>query len=91
MKAILVTDMPIDCQHCTLVQRDYGNDYWCQFVGDLEFDEVSKIHERCPLKKMPTKNDYEGSYVEYAKVSALEAFHQGLAIGWNDCIEEIER
>lgn len=87
MRAILVIDKPIDCQSCRLVQRDYGNDYWCQFVGELEYDEMTKIHEDCPLKEMPEKRILPSSEVQNTNYGEEPWFSDG----WNACLEEIEK
>ena len=72
MKAILILDeMPIVCNECPL-------------LGELEYDEMTKIHEDCPLKEMPEKKDYDGSYVEKVDINSF-------LLGWNACIEEIEK
>ena len=96
MKAILVLDeMPNKCEDCPLYQdpicvgtlkKDFG--VWGCYVVLHGEDEKPYW---CPLKEMPKKEDYEKSYVEYAKVSALELFHHGFAVGWNSCLKEIEK
>ena len=65
-KAILVIDMPKNCDECTLN---------CDGICGAEQEPVHSIV--CPLKPMPqSKNDRYG----------LDKY----AMGWNECLKEIE-
>lgn len=81
MKAILVIDMPKDCEHCDLM---------ASFVEDCARCSVTytpirngKAKKECPLRPMPEKKEpfYDINIQEYDK----------RVDGWNDCIEEIEK
>ena len=76
-KAILIMDMPKNCDECILYyERDY-----CDYCGIrneyIDINVLQSKPEWCPLKEVLQKPDYppinESSYVA----------------GWNACIDEI--
>lgn len=76
-KAILVIDMPSCCHTCRL--EHYG---LC--MGTLERKAIvndSTMPNYCNLKPLPEKKEVNLE-LDY------EAYYQ---IGWNECIEEIEK
>ena len=83
MKAILVVDMPSDCNHCQFA--DFSNGQWeCnQHKGGriAESMKISSTPSWCPLKPMPQKQE-----TDWARgVATNEAYIDG----WNDCLDEI--
>lgn len=77
MKAVLIIDMPVNCSQCPCYE-----DYDCNVLNECIFDEYGNPRDiECPLKPMPEKIEvnYELDY---------EAYYQ---MGWNDCLEEIEK
>ena len=85
MKAILVMDMPSDCNDCLLCRYAHNmepfdeDEAYCEKLFKSVKEEISKETKPdwCPLKPMPEKPDYppinENSYVA----------------GHNACIDEI--
>ena len=75
MKSILIIDTPKNCLDCQLMV-----DGWCYGVkADRTQDAISTKDRTCwcPLKNLPNEfgNDIEDQY----------------AIGWNDCLKEIQK
>lgn len=91
MKAILILDMPTCCEDCPCMNwASYEDEILCGALGEELFvnekEEVIKS-KRCPLKPMPQKE-------EKPKESGLNwdnAFNCGFVVGWNACLEEIEK
>lgn len=83
MKAVLVLDdMPKSCHACPLTYIDYGDDaYYGANTTRCVIDKDTIPHhgkwDECPLKPLPNEfgNDIEDQY----------------AIGWNRCLEEIQK
>lgn len=78
MKAILVIDVPKDCEHCdcSFDDTDYG-----LFCSPLKRN-IFVRNERpswCPLRPLPSKK-YEHPYPHE---------NNEYAYGWNDCLKEI--
>ena len=88
-KAILVIDkIPnncYDCRYCRFDARRY-NFRGCILtdtdVQDGTIDICKEVHSCCPLKPMPEKKE-EGDY--------MEDYGSLVAIGWNKCLEELEK
>ena len=78
-KAILVIDMPDNCNKCPLFCSHYS-DMCCSGLSNRSIDYPYPIdfrQEWCPLKKLPEKMKYcNGTY-------------NGEVKGWNLCLEEI--
>lgn len=83
MKAILVIDMPRDCEECPLYDEYQMR---CYYLRNDKY-AVDVIPSWCPLKPLPQKE-------EKPKVSGGldwdNAFNCGYVVGWNACLEEIE-
>ena len=89
MKAILVIDMPTDCEDC-----QFGYDYRC-FITWKRFEEKEEnyiitypIPTWCPLKPLPQKKKL-ADYLPYENYSQQTRFMDFIN-GWNACIREIE-
>ena len=82
MKAILILDMPSDCNHCQFA--DFGNGQWeCNQRKGKRIGESMKISSTpswCPLKPMPEKKEEGYPNDDYTI---------GKADGWNECLYEI--
>lgn len=100
MKAIIVLDeMPADCYDCPMSRMFEGLDFDSfDLICNAEkmknkFKTIVIDYERggkpswCPIKEMPRKMDEE----EYRqKVNGNGDYYEQV-IGWNACIEEIEK
>ena len=78
MKAILVIDMPNCCWECQL-------EHFGLCMGSTErktIKDMNVVPKWCPLKKIPMKKDTARD-----KSYSIEDYR----IGWNDCIEELEK
>lgn len=89
MKAILVIDMPKNCNKCKLKTHRFSfttnkMKVGCKFKGDILTDVLSDRPNWCPLKPMPSKMK-----VEYETIAACEVTEKVVAMGWNACIETI--
>lgn len=90
MKAILIIDMPICCEDCPCMNwASYEDEILCGALGEELFvndkEEVIKS-KRCPLKPMPEKKPV--SYHDDLFGDVEKNFNN---IGWNACLEEIEK
>ena len=84
-KAILVIDMPKNCDECPCEDRDYP--VCC--VLNKERKCYAKRPNWCPLKPIPKRNKYDVekyAIVDYENDITLGHY---LNKGWNDCIDEI--
>ena len=75
MKAILIMDMPSSCMEC---QFCYNEDFpMCEAGGRrIKDDDIEKRQEWCPLREVPKKMELYGA-------------RDGIARGYNQCIDEI--
>ena len=74
MKAVLVVDMPNNCEECKIIYlQGHGESSICD-SGDW-----SKRPSWCPLKPLPRKLDYHD----------LRWCNQDNIEGWNACIDTI--
>ena len=82
-KAILVIDMPRDCDECMFSDCFYN----CKFLGDVDESAVNGCRDlRCPLKEMPKKKEIEEKEGMWAVLSSIAENYED---GWNDCIDSI--
>lgn len=93
-KSILVIDMPKNCEECPLRLWDSESQYYNACTPTLkekhsvtdEYEECEDILTRpiwCPLKPMPEKKEVSDD--------AYVADYTDFDLGWNACIEEIEK
>lgn len=91
MKAILVVDMPKDCEDCV-----FGFDYRC-YMTWKQFEEKEdeengmvaySIPKWCPLKPCPERMPQD-MYV-FESDALINAANSGYVRGWNDCVEVID-
>ena len=74
MKAILVIDMPNNCEECKIIYLQGHGESICDSV------DWSKRPSWCPLRPLPQKR----------KTSVdTDLFEQGVNYGWNACLDEI--
>lgn len=89
MKAILVIDMPSDCNHCQFA--DFSNGQWeCNQHKGGRIGESMKICSTpswCPLKPMPDIKTKEA--IKLANMINPKATFQEFADGWNACLDSI--
>lgn len=83
-KAILVIDMPNDCDECQLNSNGYcvGLQEYAllnEWVEDAPYYSLKKKGD-CPLKPMPNKRVPDGSETDQI---------YGCYVGWNTCLKEI--
>ncbi len=76
MKAILIIDMPTNCNECRILNYEYG----CPIIGATGERNKGRS-EMCPLKPMPQKYCTDGDDIEE------DSYWQG----WNECLKEIEK
>ncbi len=79
MKAVLVFEMPESCFDCPC-----ESEYICGVAQKELFYEEDRKPDWCPLKEMPKRKGLFAEMHEYDTDIHYE-------IGWNDCLEEIER
>ena len=79
MKAILVVDMPKSCEECPLMAMDFKGYTVC--VGNGERFVNINPFLNCPLKPMPERKPKDNS----------NEVNLGFELGWNACLEEIEK
>lgn len=87
MKAVLVVDMPENCEECQFYDGDCCYATGVKKWGGLSFRSVDnwKIREEwCPLKSMPKK---KGVYQETGLMTDVINLTN---VGWNACLDEIQ-
>lgn len=79
-KAILVMDMPKNCNECEMCIDKYSLGYWCHAFsgGFIGFNDTIPKPDWCPLKPVPKKIE-----VSYG------SDEQDWEKGYNSCVEEI--
>lgn len=78
MKSLLIIDTPKNCGDCPCIHDEL---WMCQADKEYREGEYSSIPSWCPLKPMPEKVVVDMS-------ESHEAYYQ---IGWNECLEELEK
>lgn len=77
MKSVLVIEKPESCDVCDLCMN--------QVCGILRkpiiTDKIYQIDDDCPLKDLPK--------YEIANEYNFESYKNGVAVGWNRCLEKI--
>ena len=97
MKAILVIDMPTSCRECPC-----GDWNICSAIVKTHTNKMSEQREAwCPLKPMPEKLRVDVNQIEDVMPSEFDMDKLVLkirldadklvALGWNTCLEEIEK
>lgn len=89
-KAILVIDMPKNCDECEFCLEITENHHCCQRVSDdnerckrVDYEVEFYQYEKpvwCPLKEVPKKQQH---------YSIDETFMRGAKTGYNACIDDI--
>jgi len=83
MKAILVIDMPKNCDECPIRFSGEPNE-WCWYLKH-GLDDIKAKPSWCPLKPMPNKKE-ENDDPHFSWLGI-----DWWSVGWNDCLEEIEK
>ena len=78
MKAILVIDMPTNCNECTLLNYEYG----CPIIGATG-DRSKGRSVVCPLKPMPERKEVHYTDPLFGEVENLTN------IGYNKCLDDL--
>ena len=79
MKAILVIDMPNNCEECNIIYfQGHGERSTC------DSDDWSKRPSWCPLRPLPLKYPPMDSLVANCE-PLTNAYNEG----WNDCLDKI--
>ena len=86
MKALLVIDMPSSCIDCPFTLA-----HICDGAKQT-ISDIKGRHESCPLKPMLKKKDsaFKRTGYDYV-VSVNDDVDEGYLLGWNACLEEIEK
>ena len=88
MKAILLIDKPESCTGCML--GIYNRKWFCLATNkDIDITDRYNIPEWCQLKPMPQK--IESGKIEDGTKTNIPIPVEHFAMGWNACIEEIEK
>ena len=79
-KAILILDMPINCNNCPCF--DCGDDRCCCNALNKDFtNEDTRIFDKdCPLKPLPKEREAFG---------ILNDYERGKILGFNSCLKII--
>ena len=86
-KAVLVMDMPENCENCACKYPSYKNDalYDCAITGKtipINGGRYGKKPDWCPLRELPEKISELKSGYEDIRTSIRR-------VGWNACLDEI--
>lgn len=91
-KAILVIDMPENCEKCKFNLNYPSAKQYC-YIQQVAHDEEKP--DWCPLKAIPWKIKSSDLIKQTEKNDCFDgcddeiAFFEGKEVGWNDCIDEI--
>lgn len=93
MKSILVIDeMPNQCIECPCYRQVRGNTLLLEYCNAnekrLTWQEVVEVPEWCPLKPLPELMPYEQTDTQTVKAVKID---NGFRLGFNTCLEEIEK
>lgn len=84
MKAVLVIDMPNNCEECKITYfQGHGESSIC-YSGDW-----SKRPSWCPLRPLPQKKVGDDLYERYGSWTPSDERKVSYRLGYNDCIDEI--
>ena len=106
-KYIAIMDKPKNCEKCVFGRCAYSlplstrrKGYCCyllpperQMIHDFDYD--AEVHiPKCPLKAIPERKPFVG--VDAINAPFLdgridEALHEAAWLGWNACLDEIEK
>ena len=97
MKGVLVIDMPPTCWDCPVCSEGY-----CMADVSIENKDFETSRDaRCPLKEMPQEKEYReiphSLDLDGMRKRSRDLYLHRLDVdnsyvmGWNECIEEIER
>lgn len=79
-KSVLVIDTPKYCALCVL--RSGVHHPFCR-VNNRDITDLSIRPDWCPLKPLPERKEY------IVPIDNVESQKDIIAVGWNDCIDEI--
>ena len=84
-KAILIIDMPINCNNCPCF--DCGDDRCCCNVLNIDLcnEDTTIIYKDCPLKPIPSKKEITVEMMWNSKYEAESLYYAG----FNACLDEI--
>lgn len=85
MKAVLVVDMPKNCEECKLTYVNTRKDTFCCCLTDEEIEYRNDKENRdvsCPLRPLPSKLVPFG----FLDVGNEDGLYEK---GWNNCLDEI--
>lgn len=89
-KAVLVFEMPDSCIYCPCYRQTKNGDdlvedckVMMMALNPIERDEVP---DWCPLKPIPQKKNATKEWVKNS-----EDIAEAMKIGWNACLDEIEK
>lgn len=90
MKAILVIDMPKNCEDCQLRERDMEGVY-CSIRDEKGYIKKHKgIPSWCPLKPMPMKRRSMVNWLHEDTQTAISTHEVSeYDKGWNDCLDTL--
>ena len=80
-KAILVLDMPNECDECPCLNRHLWE---CR--ADKKRRSSDERPSWCPLKPMPSRKNNQESVM----IGSID-MDIGYILGWNECLEELEK
>jgi hypothetical protein len=87
MKAVLVVDIPDYIDDISKVELAYGLYFRKRFGGEpIDPTDILEYHEVYPLKPLPKRYEYYD-----INVQPEEIISNWEAVGWNACVDEIER
>lgn len=83
-KAMLIMDMPKNCQECPCSHYEQSKNFWVCHVSSATLKENEFYIEKpkcCPLREVPQKKE--------DNLSIHLPYSEGYLRGWNDCVDEI--
>ena len=89
-KAILVIDMPKNCEECRLMNEHYDNDYGWQTYCGADYHRIKEKNKKyfCPLKPLPKKDNCKIPYISN-RIKLSDGEEVAYYMGFNACLDEI--
>lgn len=87
MKSLLIIDTPKSCGDCPCIHDEL---WMCQADKEYREGEYSSVPLWCPLKPMPQKKETY-KFKDLEDVKMIRLIENAQVVGWNDCIEELEK
>ena len=93
-KGIIVKDIPNSCMSCEC-RICFDGESYCganrSYLDDWEFDLNIERPQWCPIKAIPERKQVDMFHEDRGVFAETPIINIGMQMGWNACIDKIER